>query len=120
MPGFYKHEGSSELGCIVGVKDKRFQLLNKNIESGDVLVYIDSSGPHTNGYSFIRKLNLSEHIVAEVPELIFHRCYYKEVMDLLEKYGNGFIKGMCHITGGGLFENLKRIIPDDLFKTYGY
>ena len=70
MPGFYKYEGSSELvGCIVGVKDKRFQRLNKNIESGDVLVYIDSSGPHTNGYSFIRKLNLSEHIVAEVPEL---------------------------------------------------
>ena len=46
-----------------------------------------------------------------------HRCYYKEVMDLLDKYGNGFIKGMCHITGGGLFKNLKRIIPDDLFKT---
>lgn len=119
MPGFYKHKGSSELvGCIVGVKDKRFQALNKNIVRGDVLVYLDSSGPHTNGYSFIRNLNLSEHIVAEVPELLApHRCYYKDIMDMLDTYGNGFIKGMCHITGGGLFDNLKRIIPEDLFES---
>ena len=59
MPGFYTSDNSSELvGCIVGVKDKRFNSLNRNIESGDVLVYFESSGPHTNGYSFIRNLEL--------------------------------------------------------------
>lgn len=119
MPGFYTSDNSSELvGCIVGVKDKRFNSLNRNIESGDVLVYFESSGPHTNGYSFIRNLELTEDIVTEVPELLEpHRCYYTAVMDILNEYGVDFIKGMCHITGGGLFENLKRIIPAELFDT---
>ncbi len=119
MPGFYKSSGSSELvGCIVGVKDRRFRTLNKNIESGDVLVYMESSGPHTNGYSFIRNLELDANIVTEVPELLApHKCYYDSVMEVMDKYGSDFIKGMCHITGGGLFDNLKRIIPEDLFET---
>ena len=119
MPGFYSSDEANELvGCIVGVKDKRFTDLNKNLERGDVLVYLESSGPHTNGYSFIRNLDLDEETVKAVPELLEpHRCYYNDVNYFLETYGNDFIKGMCHITGGGLFENLKRIIPEDLFKT---
>ena len=109
MPGFYSSDEANELvGCIVGVKDKRFTDLNKNLESGDVLVYLESSGPHTNGYSFIRNLDLDEETVKAVPELLEpHRCYYNDVNYFLETYGNDFIKGMCHITGGGLFENLK-------------
>lgn len=117
MPGFYTCKNSSELvGCIVGVKDHCFKNLYKNIEAGDVLVYFESSGPHTNGYSYIRNLDLTADIVKEVPELLaVHRCYYNDVMKIIQEYGEDFIKGMCHITGGGLFENLKRVIPKELF-----
>jgi phosphoribosylamine--glycine ligase / phosphoribosylformylglycinamidine cyclo-ligase len=117
MPGFYTSNNSSELvGCIVGVKDSCFKNLNKNIETGDVLVYFESSGPHTNGYSYIRKLDLTKEIVKEVPELLdVHKCYYGNVMEIIQEYGEDFIKGMCHITGGGLFENLARVIPKELF-----
>ena len=118
MPGFYTSKDSSELvGCIVGMKNERFKNLNQNFTEGDILVYFESSGPHTNGYSYIRNLDLSWNIVKEVPELMaVHKCYYNDVMAVLDEYGDDFIKGMCHITGGGLFENLKRIIPKDLFR----
>lgn len=114
MPTFYK-EGNTELiGSILGVKE--ITVDHRKIDANDILLYYDSSGPHTNGYSLIRNIKLTNDDVHNYPELLApHRCYYKEITDLIKTYGPDFIKGMCHITGGGLFGNLKRIIPEHLF-----
>ena len=113
MPGFYSKGNTELLGCIIGIKETTFD--SNLISSGDILVYIDSSGPHTNGYSLLRTLNLTHEDIEEYPELlVYHRCYYDDIKELVSTYGPHFIKGMCHITGGGLFGNLKRVIPKEL------
>ena len=117
MPDCYK-EGITELiGCIIGVKSPSLVNVNTFWDRADeytVLCY-RSSGPHTNGYSLIRKLELDKRVSIDkqiIDQMVHpHRCYLSEINDLVREYGGDFIKGMCHITGGGLYENMTRVVP---------
>ncbi len=119
MPGFYS-EGEYDLaGCIVGVADKSDIVDGADVEPGDALVAIASSGLHTNGYSLVRKLvfdRLGMTVDAELPgcgrsvgaELLEpHRSYARAVWAVMEKHD---VRGMAHITGGGITDNLPRSI----------
>jgi len=120
MPGFY-HEGEYDVaGFIVGVVDRQRLIHGRTIAVGDVLVGVPSSGLHTNGYSLARTV-IFEHlrlgVDSYVPELSRtvgdallepHRSYLPFVHPLLEA---GRIKGMAHITGGGITDNLPRVLP---------
>lgn len=105
---------------IVGVVEKEKIIDGSKIGQGDVVLCLESSGLHTNGYTLIRKImaerpEIIEHKIAgkSFVDLILepHRCYYSALKDLFEK---NVIKGMAHITGGGIKENLNRILPDNL------
>ena len=120
MPGFYA-EGEYDLaGFIVGVVDRERLLHGRSIAVGDALVGVPSSGLHTNGYSLARRI-VFEHLALTVdryvPELGRtvgdallepHRSYLPMVRPLLD---GGRIKGIAHITGGGITDNLPRILP---------
>lgn len=123
MPGTYLEGEHDLVGIITGVVEKDAAILGKDIAVGDAVLAFPSSGLHTNGYSLARKLlfdvggynvhtNLPElaHSIGEVL-LEPHLNYTKPVLKLLaEKIA---IKGMAHITGGGLLENIPRILPAD-------
>lgn len=105
---------------IVGVVDRDRVVDGSAIRSGDAVIAIASSGPHTNGYTLIRDLLASDPALASRPvsrrsflEAVLepHRCYYPALKDL---FPEGVIAGMAHITGGGIRENLNRILPANL------
>jgi phosphoribosylformylglycinamidine cyclo-ligase len=121
MPGFYQDGEYDIAGFIVGVVDRNKIIDGKTIAAGDVLLALPSAGLHTNGYSLARKLFFE---VAgykpdtHVPELgmtageallLPHLSYLKPLDGLLDK---GLIKGLAHITGGGLTDNIPRILPE--------
>lgn len=121
MPGFYQEGEYDIAGFIVGIVGKDKVVDGKNIAPGDLLIGLPSSGLHTNGYSLARqivfeklKMNVDSR-VSGLPapiggELLrVHRSYLKAVNPLLSV---GLLKGMAHITGGGLLENIPRILPD--------
>jgi phosphoribosylformylglycinamidine cyclo-ligase len=121
MPGFYADGEYDIAGFIVGVVDRKHLITGATITTGDVLIGVPSSGLHTNGYSLARRIAF-EHLKLEVddyvPELRRtigeallepHRSYLALIRPLLT---TGFIKGMAHITGGGITENLPRVLPD--------
>ena len=117
MPGVYARDKSDMVGTIIGVVSKKLLIDGqKNICDGDVIYAIPSDGPHTNGYSLIRKVvkNCNGRINLEVMNMLFnnHRCYYNEIHILREAGVD--IHGMVHITGGGYKGNIKRVIKDDL------
>jgi phosphoribosylformylglycinamidine cyclo-ligase len=120
MPGFYADGEYDVAGFIVGLVS-RSQIVNgQTVVPGDVLVALPSSGLHTNGYSLARKIAFDiahlgiESRVAELGETVGtaflrpHRSYLHAVAPLLDR---GWIKGMAHITGGGITENLPRALP---------
>jgi phosphoribosylformylglycinamidine cyclo-ligase len=120
MPGFYAEGEYDVAGFIVGVVDRQRLIHGRAIAVGDVLVGVPSSGLHTNGYSLARRV-IFEHLRLDVdsyvPELsrtvgdallLPHRSYLPFVQPLLEA---GRIKGMAHITGGGITDNLPRVLP---------
>ncbi len=114
LPGFYKKEEFDLAGFSVGIVDKDRVVKGDRIKSGDLLVGLPSSGPHSNGYSLIRKL----FRIKEVKEYWYRyllkptRIYVKDILNLLS---NGLdIKGMSHITGGGFYDNIERILPKNL------
>ena len=121
MPGFYKDGEYDVAGFIVGVVDRPKIVDGRRIEPGDVLIGLRSSGLHTNGYSLARRivfdtlhLGVSDRVAelgATVGEALLapHRSYLPVVRPLL---GTGLLKGMAHITGGGITENLPRVLPD--------
>ncbi len=124
MPEFY-HEGEYDIaGFIVGVVDRHKIINGSRITAGDVVIGLPSVGLHTNGYSLARKLLLDVagyRIDSLVPELGCtvaeellkpHRNYLPALSRLLEH--DGVIKGLAHITGGGLVENIPRILPDNV------
>jgi phosphoribosylformylglycinamidine cyclo-ligase len=121
MPGFYNAGEYDLAGFIVGVVDKPRLIDGRTIAVGDRLIGLPSTGLHTNGYSLARqivfeKLGLAfDSLVPEVGDTVAgallrtHRSYLKCVRPLLER---GLVKGMAHITGGGIPGNLSRILPD--------
>lgn len=120
MPGFYPPGEYDLAGSIVGSVRRAKIVDGAGITPGDVIIGLPSLGLHTNGYSLARKVLLEQaglklsRRVAELgrtlgEELLApHRCYWAVTRPLLEK---GWVKGMAHITGGGLTDNLPRIFP---------
>ena len=120
MPGFYGDGEYDLAGFIVGAVDRPHLITGRTIAVGDVLVGIPSSGLHTNGYSLARRV-IFEHLRLDVgsyvPELSRtvgeallepHRSYLAIIQPMLD---GGRIKGMAHITGGGITDNLPRVLP---------
>jgi phosphoribosylformylglycinamidine cyclo-ligase len=120
MPGFYADGEYDVAGFIVGVVDRARIIDGRTIAPGDLLIGLPSSGLHTNGYSLARKvafetlkLNADSH-VPDLGETVAdallrtHRSYLPVIRPLL---GRNLIKGMAHITGGGITDNLPRILP---------
>ncbi|MEW6765802.1 MAG: phosphoribosylformylglycinamidine cyclo-ligase [Pseudomonadota bacterium] len=122
MPGMYE-EGDYDLaGFSVGIVEKDQMLDGSQVREGDVLLGLPSSGPHSNGYSLIRKVlavtgadlnapcgdvTLADALLAPT------RIYVKSLLPLLRDAESG-VHGLCHITGGGLTENLPRVYGEDL------
>ncbi|XP_065206564.1 trifunctional purine biosynthetic protein adenosine-3-like [Planococcus citri] len=120
MPGFYKKDEYDLAGFAVGVVDKAM-VLPKGVREGDKVIYLPSSGIHSNGYSLVRKIfddYSAEDLSAVAPfssegktfaeELLTPtKIYTKEILPLAEK---GLIKAFAHITGGGLLENIGRVL----------
>jgi phosphoribosylformylglycinamidine cyclo-ligase len=121
MPGFYGDGEYDVAGFIVGVVSQSRIVDGRGIVAGDVLVALPSSGLHTNGYSLARRIvfdHLRLAVDDHVPELGEtvgaallrpHRSYLPAIAPLLP---HGWIKGMAHITGGGITENLPRVLPE--------
>lgn len=123
MPGMYGEDDYDLAGFSVGIADKEKIVSGNNVKSGDVLVGISSSGVHSNGFSFIRKIFLEtynykmeqyvEELGMTVGEALLTptKIYVKLALDVLAKHD---IKAVAHITGGGLIENITRVIPKGL------
>jgi phosphoribosylamine--glycine ligase/phosphoribosylaminoimidazole synthetase len=115
MPDVYKHNSYDIVGTIVGICDRENLIDGKrDIKEGNIVVGLRSSGPHTNGYSLVRKIieeNGSDKFDIQLLTNP-HKSYLKEYNEL--KSLGIKINGMCHITGGGFEGNLKRVLPDDL------
>jgi len=121
MPGFYSEGEYDVAGFIVGVVPRARVIDGSGIAAGDVLIGLPSSGLHTNGYSLARRLvfdvlglDVTTHVAelgATVGEALLrtHRSYLRQILPLLDR---GWIKGMAHITGGGITENVPRMLPE--------
>src|SRR5256886_4978575 len=106
MPGMYRKGEYDLAGCIVGVVERKKMIDGRKIKAGDAILGLASNGLHTNGYSLARKvLPRSRKIGKEL--LRVHKNY----QPLLAKAPAGMIKGLAHITGGGLIDNLPRALP---------
>lgn len=122
MPGFYPAGEYDVAGFTVGIVDKKNIIDGSTICPGDVVLGLPSTGVHSNGFSLVRKvllekagLTMEEEVAAlggKLGDVILTptRIYVKTILDLLQ---HGTIKGMAHITGGGLLENIPRILPDN-------
>jgi phosphoribosylamine--glycine ligase/phosphoribosylaminoimidazole synthetase len=120
MPGVYQPGAFDIAGTLIGVAERSQLLPRSDVASGDVLVGVASSGPHTNGYSLLRKV-FGWIPMDVVPEgfdrplgdtlLEPHRSYLDVLRGALD---SGAVKALAHITGGGLPENLPRVLPDDV------
>jgi phosphoribosylformylglycinamidine cyclo-ligase len=120
MPGFYADGEYDLAGFIVGAVDGELLVDGRGIAAGDVLIGLPSTGLHTNGYSLARRivfdhlrLAVDAHVEAiggTVGDVLLtpHRSYLQAVYPLVAK---GAVKGMAHITGGGITDNLPRILP---------
>ncbi len=124
MPGFYPEDEYDMAGFAVGVVDHEKIIDGSTIKAGDRLIGLASSGLHSNGFSLVRKvLDLSpESLNQNVPELFCSlgeellkptRIYVRQVLHLIKTLGMN-IKGICHITGGGLYENVPRMLPSGI------
>ena len=123
LPDFYTPGEYDLAGTIVGVVDRHKIIDGSSIGEGDSIIALKSSGLHTNGYSLVRRLLLSsgKYVLDRrvdalgktlADELLEpHRCYAAPVLKLLDKVA---IRGMAHITGGGLTDNIPRVLPKTL------
>lgn len=124
MPGFYSEDEYDMAGFAVGVVDHDKMIDGSTIKAGDRLIGLASSGLHSNGFSLVRKvLDLNPDTLGqEIPEfsktlgaelLKPTRIYVRQVLHLTKTLGIN-IKGICHITGGGLYENVPRMLPEGI------
>ncbi len=126
MPGFYADGEYDIAGTIVGIVEKSKVIDGRSIVVGDALVGLPSAGLHTNGYSLARRILFElcgfapDQFVSELGAtagaalLAPHRSYLSPLLPLIR---TGTVKGMAHITGGGITENLPRILPDGVAAT---
>ena len=120
MPGMYHGEDYDVAGFCVGVVEKSEIIDGSKVADGDVLIALGSSGPHSNGYSLVRKIvevsgcdpettelegkPLAAHLLAPT------RIYVKSILELIEKVD---VHAIAHLTGGGFWENIPRVLPDN-------
>lgn len=120
MPGMYHGNDYDVAGFCVGVVEKDEVIDGSQVSSGDSLIALASSGPHSNGFSLIRKIlevndtdtatqlddkTIAEHLLEPT------RIYVKNTLDVIEKFQ---IKAISHITGGGFWENIPRVLPKEM------
>ena len=121
MPGMYNGGEYDLAGTIIGMVDEKKIVNGKAIRRGDVLIGLPSTGLHTNGYSLARQTLLERYSINEYFDdlgttlgdalMWIHRSYFKSVYPLLSKFK---IKGLSHITGGGIEGNTMRVVPKGL------
>jgi phosphoribosylformylglycinamidine cyclo-ligase len=119
MPGMYEGEDYDLAGFCVGIVEKSAIIDGSRVEVGDALIGIASSGPHSNGYSLIRKIlevsgadleqNVGDRSLAAAL-MAPTRIYVKTILQLIRSVP---VHALCHITGGGLLENIPRVLPND-------
>jgi len=118
MPGVYQPNEFDVAGTIVGVLERDRILPRPNLLAGDLILGLPSSGPHTNGYSLIRKIFEDTDLKSIHPELgcsladallAPHRSYFNLLNPHLDK-----VKALAHLTGGGFIENIPRVLPENL------
>lgn len=128
MPGLYEENHYDLAGFAVGVVEKSKMITGEKIESGDIIIGIKSSGIHSNGYSLVRKIikdndldlrKIYEGFNKELGEVLLKptKIYTELVEKVLEKIE---VRGMCHITGGGFYENVPRVLPKGLGAQFNY
>jgi phosphoribosylformylglycinamidine cyclo-ligase len=121
LPGMYRKGEYDLAGCIIGVVDRGNIIDGSKIQPGDVILGLASNGLHTNGYSLARKILFAKmqlKVTSRLPgsantlgeELL---RVHKNYQPLLAKVPSGVIKGLAHITGGGLIDNVPRILPSN-------
>lgn len=120
MPGFYNNDDYDLSGTIVGVVDRERMLSQRETRKGDILVGLESSGLHTNGYSLARKVLLEKYSTDTYIDAIestlsdsllaIHKSYLNIVSPILN---NPWLHGISHITGGGIIENTERVISSN-------
>ncbi|HCO18906.1 MAG TPA: phosphoribosylformylglycinamidine cyclo-ligase, partial [Tissierellales bacterium] len=123
MPGFYNEGEYDVAGFVVGVVDKSKIITGEGIDEGDLIIGLPSSGLHSNGFSLVRKLVLEklglslDQFYPELGKTLGEelltptRIYRDPVYEIIEKFE---VKGMSHITGGGFYENIPRMLPEGL------
>lgn len=124
MPGMYHGDDYDLAGFCVGVVEESEVITGQNVQEGDVLLALASSGVHSNGYSLVRKvIEVSDTDINQeklgnesLADLLMKptKIYVKSINHLQKTIGNANIHAMAHITGGGLTENLPRVLPDNL------
>ena len=110
MPGFYPDSEYDLAGFAVGILDRKKVIDGSRVKPGDLVVGIASSGPHSNGFSLIRKVFSKEDLKGAWGKLALTptRIYVKPVLEAVKKFQ---IKAMAHITGGGFYDNIPRVLP---------
>ncbi|OSN11851.1 phosphoribosylformylglycinamidine cyclo-ligase [Lonsdalea iberica] len=124
MPGMYHGEDYDVAGFCVGVVEKSEIIDGSKVKEGDALIALASSGPHSNGYSLVRKIlefsntdpateqldgkPLADHLLAPT------KIYVKSILTLIEKMD---AHAICHLTGGGFWENIPRVLPEGMQAT---
>jgi phosphoribosylaminoimidazole synthetase len=117
MPGTYEKGKFDIAGFSVGVVDEKKILYNRRIKKNDLILAVPSNGMHSNGYSLVRhvinkkKINIKKNKFLKKELLRPTKIYVKEVLNLIKK---NLISGCANITGGGIKDNIKRIMPDGL------
>ena len=123
MPGLYNENEYDLAGFAVGIVDKSRVITGENIEAGDVILGLPSSGIHSNGYSLVRKLffdilnmkttDYVEEFGTTLGEELLKptKIYVKQILSLIKEIN---VKGISHITGGGFYENIPRILPENV------
>lgn len=126
MPGMYSVNHYDIGGFTVGAVEKSRLLTGKNVSSGDIIIGIPSSGVHSNGFSLVRKIirdsgldlyKKYENFEKSLGEILLEptKIYVKSIKTLLDKITP---KAMCHITGGGFYENVPRILPEGIMAEF--
>lgn len=120
MPGIYQDKDYDLAGFCVGIVEKSKIIQPTHIQADDILIALPSSGLHSNGYSLVRKIledtsmTIRTHpSISKADLLMPTRIYVKTIQSLLQKF-NSEIHGIAHITGGGITENVPRILPNHL------